>query len=559
MKTPHGTGRGPHRSMLAACLALLALLLIPSAHAATQCEALPGLQLDGATVTSSVRQPAGSFVGPDGNGYDNVPAFCRVMITASGAPGSLINMELWLPTETWNGRFKGVGNAGYAGTVAASVPAMVAGLQLGFAVAGTDMGTAPAYNSNADALVGQPQKWVDFGGRATHLMTVLSKQVLSSHYGRGPDYSYFEGCSTGGQQALRLAQDYPADYDGILVGAPANNRTHVHTGILWIYRSLRATPNSLFTSDKVQLVTDSILNACRAKGGGLASDPFLTDPRKCDWDPGVLQCSSVLATNCLHPDQVAAARAIFDGPRNPATGSLIFPGAPMGSESDSQFGWVGIGRSAEPPFGSIYKWVFGLSWAWPTYDFNQDMASVNDLLADMLNANNPDLSAFQQRGGKILGYHGWADPLIAPQDFINYYQRVVQAQSNSAHLGLKRTQAFFRLFMVPGMNHCAFGPGPNAFGNRFSGKVVTPPPLADDAEHNALIALQEWVEQGRAPERITAAKYVQDEPSLGVQMTRPICPLPKLPKYSGSGDPNLASSFVCEDAGSLQAEMAVDD
>jgi hypothetical protein len=477
------------------------------------------------------------------------------MITATPTPDSLINIELWMPTDSWNGRFEGTGNGGYAGTVALSVPAMISGLKSGFAVASTDMGTAPSSNNDGDALAGHPEKWVDFGSRATHLMTTLSKQTMAAYYGAGPRYSYFNGCSTGGQQAIMTAQRYPNDYNGILSGDPAANRTHVHTAIVWNYKAMHATPSSLFTSDQVQAVTNAVLAACTVKSGGLASDPFLTDARQCDWDPAALACGTAPTATCLSPDQVQAARAIYSGATDPATGHLIFPGSVKGGESDPQFGWFGIQSNPEPPFDSLFKWVFGSAWLWPTFDFDQNMAQVDSLLAPILNANNANLSGFQSAGGKLLAYHGWADPLISPQDSIDYYLRVVQTQNGGAASRLTKTQNFFRLFMVPGMYHCAFGPGPNAFGNLFSGQVVAPPPPANDAAHDAFVALQQWVEKGVAPERMVATKYVQDQPSLGIQMTRPICAYPKIPKYAGTGDTNAAQNFVCVDSQSANNPM----
>lgn len=519
---------------------------IPHAIAAP-CESLVTLTLPQATVTSAVPVPGSSFTAPDGQTYQGLPPFCRVSVTATPTTDSLINIELWMPDPPgWNGRFEGTGNGGYAGTIALSVPAMISGLKMGFSVASTDMGTAPSTNNDADALVGHPEKWVDFGSRATHLMTTLSKEIVTAFYSKGPQLSYFNGCSTGGQQALMEAQRFPGDYNGILGGDPAENRTHVHTAIVWNYRALHSTPMSGFSSQQTQLLTNAVIAACVVKSGGLTTDNFLTDPRACDFDPGVLQCKAPTDTNCLNADQVAAARLIYQGATDPATQHLIFPGSVKGSESDPQFGWTGIGSQPEPPFDSLFKWVFGLTWLYTTFDFDQNMTEVDQLLAPILNANSADLGQFAANGGRLLMYHGWDDPLISPQDSIDYFLRVVAIQGkNNFAKGVKRTQEFYRLFMVPGMFHCAFGPGPNAFGNLFSGQVVAPPPPVEDAEHDAFLALVRWVENGVAPDRIVATKYTDDQPSLGIQMMRPICSFPQVPRYSGTGDPNNAASFLC--------------
>jgi feruloyl esterase len=219
-----------------------------------------------------------------------------------------------------------------------------------------------------------------------------------------------------------------------------------------------------------------------------------------------------------------------------------------GSESDGQFGWTGIGSQPEVPFGSIFKWAFGPTFTYPNFNFDSDMAAMDSLLAPNVNANSTDLSAFAKRGGKMIMYHGWADPLISPQESIDYYQRLVAAQGNNGAAAAKQTQNFYRLFMVPGMAHCAFGAGPNAFGNRFSGQVYAAPPAAADPQHDIFLALQQWVEKGVAPTRVIATKYSGDVPQAGVVMTRPLCVYPQVAKYGGSGDVNDAANFVCASA-----------
>jgi hypothetical protein len=517
---------------------------------AASCEALTGHQFPDGLVTSAVSVAGPSFTAPNGQTYQGLPAFCRVTATSTPTPDSLINIEVWLPSSGWNQRFVGTGNGGYAGTIAASVPAMTGALQLGFAVASTDMGTAPSTNTDGDALVGHPEKWVDFGWRATHLMTTVSKEIIQAFYGAHPRYSYFSGCSTGGQQALMEAQRFPTDYNGILGGDPANNRTHGHTNVVWVHRAMNLTPNSYYTSDKVNLVTNSVLAACVVQSGGVAGDQFLTDPRRCTWQPSQIQCKSATGTNCLNADQVNAAKLIYDGPRNPSNGHLIFPGMAKGSENAALFGWNDLESPPEPQFDSLFKWVFGLSWQWQSFDYNTNMNEVDDVLARNLNANNANLGAFENAGGKLLMYHGWADPLISPQDLIDYYIRVASTQGQMKTPGQQtdtfaKLQKFYRLFMVPGMNHCALGPGPNAFGNLVSGEVVAPPPPVNDAQHNALIALQHWVENGVAPDQLIATKYNQDQQALGIAMQRPLCPYPQVAHYKGSGNTNDASSFTC--------------
>jgi feruloyl esterase len=542
--------RPNHPRWLAATAFLLVVAASPAA--AGPCENLvvgAGGLLSGASVTVAVTVPGPAFTAPDGVTYTGVPAFCKVSAVLTPTADSLINVEVWLPTASWNGKFQGIGNGGYGGTIAQGSAAMVAGLKSGFAVANTDMGTVPSSNGNADALVGHPQKWIDFGWRATNLMTKTAKQLVQRFYGQAPRYSYFNGCSTGGQQGLMEAQRFPEDYDGILAGAAASNRTHVHTAVLWNYQHARRTPLSLFAStDQTKAMVKSMLQACAVKSGGLATDPFLTDPRACDWDPAVMQCTGLPDGICLTPEQVATARAKYAGPRNPLTGRQIYPGLARGAEADSQFGWAALDTQTETPFGSLFKWVFGPLFTHANYNFAGDMASVDSILASNLNANRTDYSAFRQRGGKIIAYHGWADPLATPQESINAYERLVAAQGKGSVAATKEVQSFYRLFMVPGMYHCGYGPGPNVIGQPYTGQVVVQPPLSADADHDIFLALQNWVENGVPPNRLIATKYVSDLAVNGVQMTRPICVYPNVARYSGAGDPNQAGSFVCAPA-----------
>jgi feruloyl esterase len=511
------------------------------------CEGLLTVAVESAQVTAAALVPATSITGPDGTTITE-PAYCKVRAVATPVIGSVIDIEVRLPSpQNWNGRFLGLGNGGYAGVGTLDLIMSVTGMAAvreGFAVASTDMGTTPSNIINADVLVGQPQRWIDWGSRATHLMTKVAKSLVAAHYGSGPKWSYFKGGSTGGQQAMMSAQRYPDDYDGILAHAPAANRTHLHTGFIWNYNAQTATPNSRFTEASARLLTDAVVAACAVKSGGVAGDAFLTDPRGCDFDPGVLQCTPSMTTDCLHADQVEAARKIYGGTRTALTNELVFPGFVMGSESDATDGWVAQARFHEPVFASLFKWVFGATWTSSGYDFGGHTEVVDSVLADIVNANNPNLDPFKSRGGKLLRIHGWADPIIPPQDSINQYKRTVAYEAQkSPGRALQRTQDYYRLFMVPSLNHGAGGPGPTRFGQDDPGVAQ---PLSSDGSRSAMVALQQWVEGGIAPERFVASKYVQDDPAKGVQMTRPLCAYPKIARYKGSGPTNDESSFTCE-------------
>jgi hypothetical protein len=531
------------RAQLVLIAALVCTFAPQAAKAAMPCSNLTSLPLEDAKVISAVTL-SGTVRGPDGKNYTGLPSFCAVTILATPTSDSLINIYLWIPDNTWSARFVATGNGGYGGNIAIDAAAMIYAVKRGMAVAATDMGTAPSSNNDADTLIGHPQKWIDWGTRSTHLMTTLSKAVIFAFQNRNPRYSYFNGCSTGGQQAQLLAQSYPDDYDGILAGAPAHDRTHVHTAVEWLFAQTHKTANSYVTSDKVTLIGNAILSACVAKSGGAPGDGFLTDPRKCDWKPKALRCTSAGQTNCLNDDQVAAATAIYDGARDPVTNKSIFPGTPKGAETSSSFGWNALQSGVEPNFGSLFKWVFGPTWTYRDFDFHADMKSLDKVLEPLLNATKSDLSRFRKNGGKLLLYHGWADPLVSPQSSIDYYERVVK-HDNGGDLKFSRTQKYFRLFMVPGMNHCFGGPGPHAFGNQYSGNIVVSEPPVDNRKYHAMRALMSWVEQGDAPDQLVATKYVNDTPSQGIAMQRPVCPYPQVPKYRGSGSTARASNFTC--------------
>ena len=283
---------------------------------AARCEQFIGAKLpDNGAITGATLLPAGSYNPPGSTTtYSNLPSFCRIAATLRPSPDSDINVEIWLPQGmAWNGRFVGTGNGGYAGAI--DYGELAGALQLGFAVANTDMGTAPATALDGKPITGRPEKWIDWGFRSTHLMTVAAKLVVQSYYGRAADYSYFAGCSTGGGQALHEAQQFPDDYDGLLAGAPAENRTHLHTEILWTYAASHRTPDSLISPDKTRLITNAVLAACAIKSGGLASDPYLTDPRACRWQPAELLCKDNASdtSQCLTQAQVGTARLLYDG------------------------------------------------------------------------------------------------------------------------------------------------------------------------------------------------------------------------------------------------------
>ena len=486
---------------------------------AATCESLAHLSLVHGSITMASSVAPNAFVTDGVPPIPDLPAFCRVAATLNPAPDSNIHIEVWMPTLGWNGKYEGTSNGGYAGRI--RYGGLADGLRRGYAVANTDMGTSVPEGASADALVGHPERWADWGWRSTHEMTVAAKLIVQAFYGREPEHAYFNGCSTGGEQALMEAQRFPDDYDGIVAGAPANNRTRLHMAILWNYAAGDRTPADNIPAAKLPVITEALLNACTA-AKAVASDAFLTSPENCHWDPNAMLCKSGDAPNCLTAEQVTAVRNLYSGPVNPRTHESIYPGVPRGSE----FGWPDLmPKAGNPPYTSLFKWTFGADWSWRTFDFDHDVATVDDRLAPILNATSPDLKTFKAHGHKLLMYHGWADWLVPSQESINYYKSVLEAQAGAAASNHQtedqETQTFLRLFMVPGMSHCGGGPGLSS---------VDP-----------LSSLELWMEKGVAPERLIA--WREDHGKM--LMTRPVCPFPQTARYNGTGDINQTASFSC--------------
>ncbi|MEN9395666.1 MAG: hypothetical protein RLZ81_196 [Pseudomonadota bacterium] len=501
------------------------------------CESLVGTTLAGGKVQTATAIPAGDYTPPGQPGpVTGLPAFCRVTALMQPSTDSSVNVEVWLPRQNWNGRFLGTGNGGGGGSIA-YITGMAEGLKRGFASANTDLGTAP----DANTAIDHPERWRDFGYRANHEMTVAGKALTTAYYQSAPRTSYFQGCSTGGQQALSIAQRYPDDYNGIVAGAPANNRTHLHTMFIHNLQALTATGAQL-SQAKLSMVTGKVLVACAGKDGGAPTDTFLTDPRQCNFDPETLPKCTAGTDNdtCLTAPQLTALKATWAGPVNPRTGERIFSGLPLGSES-AVLGLSFQGDTTSWPAQQFYmfKWALGSAWNYATFDMDRDMDTADARLASIMNANDTDLSRFKANGGKLAMFTGTADPGVPYASAIDYYERTVQAQGGD----LAATQNFFRYFLVPGMGHCSSitgGPGVGDFGQSYSQYVPK------DADHDILLKMVDWVENKTAPDSVIATRYA-DAAGTTVAMERPICAYPKVPTYQG-GDATKASSFKCVEA-----------
>ncbi|NLV29838.1 MAG: tannase/feruloyl esterase family alpha/beta hydrolase [Acidobacteria bacterium] len=479
-------------------------LLFAAAAAPVPCESLGNIDLPGVTITAAELRPAGPPpAGAPGQAPASLPAHCRVAAVLAPSPDSHIEMELWLPADDWNGKFQAVGNGGWAGTI--STPAMASALREGYATASTDTGHR---GGNALFGIGHPEKVVDYAYRAVHEMTVRSKALITAHYGRPPALSYWNGCSTGGRQALMSAQRYPEDFDGIVAGAPANAHSRLHASDMALTVELLRHPAGKIPASKLPMLHRAVLAACDALDG--VRDGLLEDPRKCRFDPAVLQCRGEEGDACLTEAQVETVRKMYAPVRTPG-GGTVFPGKAPGSES----AWYMAGAEAPSPIsvGTFQLTYQDGDWDWRTFDAGRDTRLAEERTG-FINAVDPDLGRFKARGGKLLLYHGWNDTGIAPGNTIEYYESVVSA------LGPDQGD-WLRLFMVPGMGHCSGGDGPDQAG--------------------FMAALERWREGGESPERITAYRVTGNR----VEMSRPLCPYPRTAHYKGIGSVNDAENFEC--------------
>ena len=312
---------------------------------------------------------------------------------------------------------------------------MIPELRRGFAIAATDDGHIDG--TDQSWAIHHPDKVIDFGYRAVHETSELSKTVVKAFYGEAPAYSYFNGCSDGGREALMEAQRFPQDFNGIIAGAPANFWTHLMTAAVWTENALLNNLSSYIPESKLPAIQAASLAACDTLDG--VKDGIIENPLLCHFDPAVLQCKGADNPNCLTNAQVEAARKIYSGPRNPRTGKQIFPGYEPGAEAAAT-DWPEDIIGTLPNGGAIFSlgnWFFAdmvfdnPAWKFRTINFDSDVALADKKMSTILNSNDPDMRQFKDRGGKLIQYHGWADTAIAPLSSINYYQAVVQEMGGS--------------------------------------------------------------------------------------------------------------------------------
>jgi hypothetical protein len=492
----------------------IAVLVLAGTEAAQQpvksCESLMSVTLPNTTIDSAVVEAA---AGPR-------PSFCRITATVTHPPANdRVRVFIGLPMNGWNGRFQGVGGGGFSG---GSPNGVIGPVASGYAAGSTDTGHEGG--SGRFALdTNNRLNWMlirDNAYLGIHEMTLTGKALVQAFYGQAPRHSYFNGCSTGGRQGLSEAQRYPADYDGILSGAPAINWTKLHMEQMWGHVVMKAAGNFL-PQCKFMAAQAAAVAACDAADG--VKDGVIEDPRGCAFDPKQLVGTSAGACGDFTAADAEVIRKVWQGPRR-QDGSFLWYGLQRGADFGGLTSTGGTPLTGRPNPITMEWWRYFLTqnpeWDWSvltpaSYEqyFDQSVEEFSAVLA----TDNPDLSAFRDRGGKVVLWHGWSDQLIYPEGTIDYYQRVQKQMG-----GAENTAKFARLFLAPGVGHCAGGPGPQPAGQ--------------------FDAVVKWVEDGIVPETLNA---VRRDGSGAVVRSRPLCRFPMVAKYKGTGSTDEASNFTC--------------
>lgn len=476
----------PLRAVLATLIAILYTPVMPASDLDAQLQVLRDLSLENGKILS-VEHTTDSTITIGEKTFEKLPPRTIVRWELRPASTSHIRAEMWLPdTAQWNDRFLGLGNSGAAGSINSAN--LIGPIRGHFAVATTDLGTSPG----ADSGIGNPEVWKDFGHRATHLMTVSAKQILGAYYGRPPQYSYFVGGSTGGQQSMQEAQRYPGDYDGIVAHIPAHCRTPLHAYFLW---NVHILSQCHFTDSQEANIIAAANEYMAPRESPAIAGKFISDPRATASDIGAVIDLAKTKDPTITSAQAESLRKLFDGPTHPVTGERIFGGIPLGSPLSDTRGHL-----------YLFQWVFGRDRDLRTIDFAEDIDTYTAALGPQLNAENPDLRPFRDHGGKLLIIPGTADSIVPYYASIDYYERLIATIGS-----LDQTRDFARLFIIPGMGH---GPGPGI--NQLP---------------DTLKLVMDWREKGTAPDRLLGKRVTDGKTELEL----PIYPYPTQAKWDSNG------------------------
>ena len=453
-----------------------------------------------------------------------------VVMLLRPAPGSNIHVEMYLPEpEDWNGRFLGTGNGGYAGEIVKG--ALLNGLARGFATANTDMGMP----KDPDEAMGNMETYIDFGHRSTHLMTVIGKELATWFYDQAPAYSYFMGGSTGGQQAFSEAQRYPEDYDGIVALSPAFDRVNLHTFFVWNWQQICQYENAVFSTEDARNWREALVKVYADDCFGQKEDGYLAFPGGIKGNPMDHPDLQGYIHAHLTEGQKNALRALYDGPVDPVTGEQIIPGFLPGTEPEG-LGLADIsgGEKFKHDFFYLLRWALGQDFDFMKFDFHRDWYRVREMLSPILDATDLDMKRFRGLGHKLLVIGGSSDPIIPYTGFLKWYQDLVQKEG-----GLESTKEFCRFFLMPGFAHTFGGNGVQDVG---IGLRATPL----DADHDAICAVEAWVEQGKAPERLMGTHLKRTPEGLKQAYVLPAYAYPNIAVLKGC-DPHIPESYEKEE------------
>jgi feruloyl esterase len=494
--------RGRASVAIAAGILLALLGARVRVFAAPSCENLARVAMPGARITRTEIVAAGAAP------FNASRAFCRVLLTMTPTSDSDIKVEVWLPVAGWNGKFLAVGNGDAAGVI--SYEAMTDALLRGYATSSTDTGHV---GNSMEFALGHREKYVDFGYRSLHEMTLKAKAIIHEFYGGPARRSYWNGCSQGGRQGVTEAARYPSDYDAIIAGATPIDYMQLDAARMALNVFVHRSADSYIPPEKYPAIHRAALKACDALDG--VKDGLIADPTACHFDPRVLECKTDDGPSCLTPAQVETARGMYTSIKDPSTGRVVSPAL---LEPGSELGWARLAgpeplRNAMEPFKYV---VFNdPKWDWHLFNLAADLPRALQADSSIINFTDPNLEQFFDRGGKLLMYHGWADPQVTPLNSISYFNDVLRTTGESSR------GKSIQLYMEPGMNHCWGGEGPDTF--------------------DVVDVLEQWVQTGTAPARIIASHSTESV----VDRTRPLCPYPQVATYTGTGSIDSAENFRC--------------
>jgi len=525
------------------------------------CAKLADLKLDAVEIVSARSQTAGAPIeganlpnmsGNAGAGppLSGLPAFCRVAGRIHPEPGSDIHFEVWMPSAGWDGRLYGVGTGGFAGSI--DYLTLGSALKAGEASASTDTGHSGNAQDSAWAK-GHPERVRDYGWRAIHLTTVAAKKLITAFYGHGADRAYFVGCSNGGRQGLMEASRFPEDYDGIVAGAPAAVWTDLALAMINSAQAQRP-PGAAIRREQAHFLQDEVLKQCDALDG--QADGLVNDARQCKLDVSKLACGVSSSPQCFSAPQLDALKQIYAGPHTASGRPLASGYLASGSEAGTpwpQLGWEGYiltGPGGQPQgeilVQGLLKDLVQAPFATPeTFNFDKDPARLKAAVGADLDAQ-PTLQGFFKHGGKLILWHGWADAAIPPEATLSFHQAILKGSGPQA-------PASVRLFMVPDVQHCIGGTGPDQFG-----QLAAPQP-GDTPERNMVAALQAWVEGGKAPETLVGRRGLggfMGLPAPTPERQRLLCAFPAMAVLEPGGDPDQASSYRCRLGSAAESKSA---